>query len=329
MDTFMSNLSPEVGVVLQENISNIIIISMLATAIYNALETVLITFDFVKKYRVLYFWSMQASCWGILVHAVSTIICCTSQQSTLPTSVLFIVGWYAMVTGQAIVCYYRLRLVVLDASKVRWVLRMIVVNACILYVPMTVLFFGRMNGDHRFRRPAAILNRIQLVGFCAQESVISCVYMQEAIRNLICVARLRGHEQPQATAHLLGIGGFVFLLNILLLLTEYRLHFIQVSLQAVIYSIKLRLEFVLLYHLRTPMHADALGLLPGRRQGQSSSSDVNILNTITAPTTVALEVIRPSRGEAEGGQDPCHSQSSSTAEYHEALCDISHHPAEM
>jgi len=269
MDTFMANLSPVVGVVLHENISNIIVISMLATAIYNAMETIFVAFDIVRNYRSLYFWSMQASCCGILVHAVSAIICCTSQQSTLPASVLFIVGWYAMVTGQAVVCYSRLRLVVLDISKVRWVLRMIVVNACILHVPMTVLFLGSINGNPRFPRPVAIFNRIQLVGFCVQEGVISCVYIHEAMRNLICVARLRGQEQPQATAHLLGIGGFVFLLNILLLLTEYRLQFIQVSLQAVIYSIKLRLEFVLLYHLRTAMHADALGFPPGRIQGQS------------------------------------------------------------
>ncbi|KAJ5556691.1 hypothetical protein N7494_000606 [Penicillium frequentans] len=326
MDTFMANLSPEVGVVLQENISNIIIISMLATAIYNALEKVLITFDFVKNYRVLYFWSMQASCWGILVHAVVAIICCTSQQSTLPTFVLFIVGWYAMVTGQAVVSYSRLRLVVLDTSKVRWVLRMIVINACILHVPMTVLFFGSISGDFRFFRPAAIFNRIQLVGFCVQESVMSCVYMSEAMRNLICVARLRGREQPRATTHLFGIGGFVFLLNILLLLTEYRLHFIQISSQAVIYSIKLKLEFTLLFHLRTAMHADTLGFPPGRRQGQSSSSDAKFFNTTTSPTAIALQVIRPSRGEAVGDQDPCHSRSSSTAEYHETLHEILHRP---
>jgi hypothetical protein len=326
MDTFVANLSPEVGIVLQENISNIIVISILATAIYNAMETVLITFDIVKNYRTLYLWSIQASCWGILVHAVSAIICCTSQQSTLPTSVLFIAGWYVMVTGQAVVCYSRLRLVVLDISKVRWVLRMIVVNAGILHVPMTVLFFGSINGDPRFLRTAAIFNRIQLVGFCVQESVISCVYMSEAMRNLICVARLRGRGQPRATTHLLGIGGFVFLLNILLLLTEYRLHFIQISLQTMIYSIKLKLDFALLYHLRTAMHADALGFPPGRRQGQSSSH-ANLLNTATSPTAVALQVIRPSRGQAVGDQDPYHSRSSGTADYHEALCEISHHPA--
>lgn len=57
MDTFMTNLSPEVGIILQENISNIIVISMLATAMYNVMETVIITFDIVRKYRVLYFWS--------------------------------------------------------------------------------------------------------------------------------------------------------------------------------------------------------------------------------------------------------------------------------
>jgi hypothetical protein len=55
MDTFVANLSLEVGVVLKENILIIMIISMLLTAVYNALEMVFITFDIIKDYRALYF----------------------------------------------------------------------------------------------------------------------------------------------------------------------------------------------------------------------------------------------------------------------------------
>jgi hypothetical protein len=93
-------------------------------------------------------------------------------------------GWYAMVTGQAVVLYSRLRLV--DTSRVRWVLWMIVANVCILHVPMTLLFFVRISGDARYGRPAAIYNQIQLIGFCVYESIICCIYLYEAVQSLVC-----------------------------------------------------------------------------------------------------------------------------------------------
>ncbi|KAJ6090452.1 hypothetical protein N7486_009267 [Penicillium sp. IBT 16267x] len=103
MDTFMANLSSEVGVVLKEHIAIIMIISMLSTAAYNALETVFITFDIVKDHHTLYFWSMQVASWGILMHALPAIVCSVSQAPTLPISIPFVIGWYAMVTDQAVV----------------------------------------------------------------------------------------------------------------------------------------------------------------------------------------------------------------------------------
>ncbi|KAJ6110229.1 hypothetical protein N7486_002464 [Penicillium sp. IBT 16267x] len=308
MDTFMANLSSEVGVVLKENISIIMIISMLSTAAYNALETVFITFDIVKNHRALYFWSMQAASWGTLVHALPAIICCASQASTLPTSILFIIGWYAMVTGQAVILYSRLRLVVFDTSKVRWVLWMIFANVCILHIPMTILFFGRIGGDARLIKPAAIYNRIQLVGFCVQESVICCIYLYEVVHNLIKLAVTKA-VMP---THLLCVSGLVFALNILVLLTEYKLQFIQVGLQTVIYSIKLKLEFTLLYHLRAAMHSDPLVFPLDRMQHRWSSNNTHFLNMNPSPTSVALEVIGPSGADPAGGRDRCHSLSSGT-----------------
>ncbi|KAJ5706892.1 hypothetical protein N7488_006693 [Penicillium malachiteum] len=88
MDTFMANLSSEVGVVLKENISIIVIMSMLSTAAYNALETVLITFDVVKRHRALYFLSMQVASWTFLVHALPAIVC-----SCYAANVEFFLNW--------------------------------------------------------------------------------------------------------------------------------------------------------------------------------------------------------------------------------------------
>ena len=120
MDTVMANSPSEVGTILKENIAIIEIVSMFSVGVYNALETVFITFDIVKNYRSLYFWSLQVASWGILVHALPAMVCILSQAPKLPMSIPFLIGWYAMVTGQSVVLYSRLHLVVLDISKVRW-----------------------------------------------------------------------------------------------------------------------------------------------------------------------------------------------------------------
>lgn len=95
---------------------------MFSIGAYNALEAVFITFDIVKNYRSLYFWSMHVASWGILVHALPAMACFLSHAPSLPMSIPFLIGWYAMVTGKFAVLYSRLHLVALDVSKVRWVL---------------------------------------------------------------------------------------------------------------------------------------------------------------------------------------------------------------
>jgi uncharacterized membrane protein YesL len=58
-------------------------------------------------------------------------------------SVTFItIGWYAMVTGQSLVLYSRLHLVVRDKEKIKWVLWMIIVDVFLFHFPTTVLTFG-------------------------------------------------------------------------------------------------------------------------------------------------------------------------------------------
>ncbi|KAJ5040707.1 hypothetical protein NUH16_003187 [Penicillium rubens] len=220
MDTLMTSLPPNVGAILMENISIIQIVSMFSIGAYNALETAIVTFDSFKRYRGLYFWSMQFASWGILVHAIPAMARFISQASNLPTSIPFMIGWYAMVTGQAVVLYSRLHLVFSDMRKVRWVLWMIITNACILHIPMTVFFFGLNRGDARFARPAAIFDRIQ------STSAIT----------------IRGRDGRNAIIHLFCINILVVILNVLLLLAEYKLHYIQVSFKTVVYSVKLKPE---------------------------------------------------------------------------------------
>ena len=324
MDTAMANLPSEVGSILRENIAVIEIVSMFSIGAYNALETVFITFDIVKNYRGLYFWSMQVASWGILVHALPAMVCFLFQAPNLPMSIPFLIGWYAMVTGQAVVLYSRLHLVVLDISKVRWVLWMIIVNVCILHVPMTVLFLGLNNGNARFARPAAIYNWIQLAGFCIQDLVICGIYIYEAIRALKCIIRIRGRKGRKVIIHLLWVNVLVVVLNILLLLTEYKLHYIQVSFKTVVYSIKLKVEFSVLNRLRSLVHSPPLASPPDPMQQCRSSIDMNLFQTNLPRPIVALDVTVPSNTGPAGEVISCYSPSNSVLDYHETLREIAY-----
>jgi hypothetical protein len=58
-------------------------------------------------------------------------------------------GWITMVTGQSVVLYSRLHLVLRNPKVVRAVLWMIVVDAVMLHVSTTVVLFGSSYGDHQ------------------------------------------------------------------------------------------------------------------------------------------------------------------------------------
>jgi hypothetical protein len=300
MDTTITNLPPNVGAILIENISIIQIISMFSIGAYNALETGIAVFDSFTHYRGLYFWSMQVASWGILVHAIPAMIRFLSQSSNLAMSIPFILGWYAMVTGQAVVLYSRLNILAKTPWKLRWVLWMIVANFFLLHIPMTVLFYGLNSGESEFTRPAAIYDRIQVTGFCLQELVLSGVYIHQALETRRDKRDLHRRDDRKIIRHLLWINILVVVMNILLLVAEYKLHYIEVSLKTVVYSIKLKLEFMVLNRMRSLAYAPPPALacqMPEYAEQESNASLV--------------------------GRSRLHSRQQSNNESVHTLCDIS------
>jgi hypothetical protein len=209
-------------------------------------------------------------------------------------SIPFLIGWYGMVTGQSVVLYSRLHLVVLDVSQVRWVLWMIIANVCILHVPMTVLFLSLNHGKPRFARPAKIYNWIQLAGLCIQDLVICGIYIYEAIRALKGIIRIRGRKGRKVIIHLLWVNVLVVVLNILLLLTEYKLHYTQVGFKTVVYSIKSKLEFSVLNRLRLLVHSPALASPPDPMQQCRPSIDMNLFQTNFSQTNLQTSPVQSS-----------------------------------
>lgn len=154
---------------------------------------------------------------------------------------------------------------------------------------MTVFFFGLNRGDARFARPAAIFDRIQSTGFCIQDFVICSIYIYEAVRSFRIIITIRGRDGRNAIIHLFCINTLVVILNVLLLLAEYKLHYIQVSFKTVVYSIKLKLEFSVLNRLRLLTSTNPCVCQHGPEDSRRSN-DKNIFGMVFSRSVVAPDV---------------------------------------
>lgn len=107
---------------------------------FNTIELQLRIWLSFKRYAGLYFWSMFLSSWGCAIHALSFVFLdfkIITQANAV--GVMIGVSWWCMVTGQALVLYSRLHLVVRDKRRIRWVLIMIITNFWILHIPIMIL----------------------------------------------------------------------------------------------------------------------------------------------------------------------------------------------
>jgi hypothetical protein len=114
-----------------------------AIAWYNVIElNIMIWFRF-KRHKGMYFWSLCVSSWGIALHALAVLArFFVVWKNNMVSVTLVSIGWYCMVTGQSLVLYSRLHLVMRDTRKVRWVLYMIIVDVFLFHFPTTVLIYG-------------------------------------------------------------------------------------------------------------------------------------------------------------------------------------------
>ncbi|KAL9104467.1 MAG: hypothetical protein Q9187_008897 [Circinaria calcarea] len=227
-----------------------------AVAWYNVIELNIQVFLTFKRHRGLYFWSLIISSYGCVLHALGILLKLLQLTSNNFISVTILtVGWYAMVTGQAIVLYSRLHLVVRDHRVLRAVLLMIIIDAICLHIPTTVLTYAL-----NVRRPVDMIphslvgsfdkmERVQMTFFCIQEFIISGIYIYSTIRLLRPVYHGRTRR---VMMQLIWINLIIIGMDVVLLVMEYSSQYtIQATLKAMVYSIKLKLEFGVLNQLMT------------------------------------------------------------------------------
>ena len=222
-----------------------ILIAMLSISIYMAALVdlkALVTF----KRHTLYFWSLVVTSWGIIFHSLGVILkwfvgSCPWQVHTTFSSL----GWWGMVTGQSLVLYSRLHLVVRDQRILRAVLTMIILDFCLFQVPTTLQkFFSTEANAGVWLTVYHVYERIQLVVFTIQELIISIIYIHAAVTWL----------SPSGPEGLRPMKRFLVYLNVLCIALDIAIvcevstgqWVYEEASQSLAYAIKLTLEFAVL-----------------------------------------------------------------------------------
>ena len=260
-----------VGITGGVNVSLAILMTMgsfFAVALYNIIELNCIIFSTFKRRSGLYFWSFIFATWGIAPHAIGFILKFFNLVSLWPLPVALVaVGFVAMVTGQSLVLFSRLHLVVQDARRIRWILYMIIFTSTFVDIPLIVLAFGVNSPNSKsFLHPYTIFDKVQIAIFFAQEALISMVYIYETIRLLGSGGEIKRKPLQNLLAHLLLVNLVVLILDITLLGIQYAGDYeIQVAYKSAVYSIKLKIEFSVLNRL--------VGIIQNKNMAFGNQSD--------------------------------------------------------
>lgn len=180
------------------------------------------------------------------------------------------IGWAILITGQSIVLYSRLGLLLQSKKTLRNLLIFILVNGFVLYTTTTILHYGTYHPSAsiagRFLDGIHIMEKIQMTLFCIQEFYISALYIRE-VQRLSRVLE-RGGRGRRTMWELGVINVVIVVLDIALLALEYLgFSILEQVFKGVAYSYKLKMEFAILGKL-----VDVSGVGEGRHLDDPSNS---------------------------------------------------------
>ncbi|OLN92101.1 hypothetical protein CCHL11_01348 [Colletotrichum chlorophyti] len=237
------------------NRSEAMAIAGLATAgIYNAVEVYVLIFTTFRQRRGRYFWSMVVANTGIFVHAIASIIRYVRRSGNVIPGAFAIVAWCLMVTGQSVVLWSRLHLVVYNRTWIRLVLAVIVTNACALHVPMLAMWVlcwaTPPEVAARWLERYGVYERVSIVIFTLQETAITGIFARQGFFNLRPLFAFKTRAARLISWYLFVLFILVFVLDVGLVVLEYTNNFLfQTTSKPLVYSIKLKVEFTVLNKL--------------------------------------------------------------------------------
>lgn len=218
-------------------------------AFWSCLELLVLVYGTFKRRTGLYFWSIITTSAGLILQTTGYLLK-AFENSANPyfVTVLCKVGWISNVTGFSVVLWSRLHLVVSDPRILRGVLIMIIVNGLVLHTPIVVFEFGLMSRHReRFLQPMEIMERIQQAVFTLQEVIIGGLYIFHTVRFLDAGFATRTRK---VVALLISVQVLAISLDAGLTTFDFMNMFtLKCTLHPFVYSVKLKLEFIVLNQL--------------------------------------------------------------------------------
>ncbi|OHE93400.1 integral membrane protein [Colletotrichum orchidophilum] len=230
-------------------------IAALATiGIYNAVEIYVLIFSTFRQCRGRYFWSMIVANTGIFVHAIVSLIRYLCRGDTVVPGAFALLAWCAMVTGQSVVLWSRLHLVVYKRTSLRLVLALIVANGCAIHIPMVVLWVlcwaAPAQDQAGWLARYGVYEKVSIVVFALQETFITSIFAWQGFFSLKPLFTFKTRAARLMSWYLLGLFLLVLLLDVGLIVLEYTNNFVfQTTSKPLVYSIKLKVEFTVLNQL--------------------------------------------------------------------------------
>ena len=119
--------------------TSVIVTICSALSLYNAVELILLIFTTFNAYRGLYFWSLLVACCGIIPYTVGLLFEYFQLTPLAVGLTIDNIGWWTMITGQSVVLYSRLGIVLGRGHRkilkaVKW---MIIIDAVLFHVTTT------------------------------------------------------------------------------------------------------------------------------------------------------------------------------------------------
>ncbi|OAQ57480.1 hypothetical protein VFPPC_14989 [Pochonia chlamydosporia 170] len=225
---------------------------LLSISLYAVIELNCIILATFKTQKSLYFWSFVVATNGIAPYSIGTLLMNVLRSDNPALYVTLIaIGWVAMVTGQSLVLYSRLHLVVRSQLCLRIVLTMIIIDIFILHVPNIVLLYGsNIISSPGLIFAHGIYEKIQVTGFALQELIISGLYIKNSLAIFSVQDCLNDKATRKMRNHLIWVNVIIILLDIAIIFLEaVYLYDIETALRPFVYSVKLKMEFGILNRL--------------------------------------------------------------------------------
>lgn len=236
-------------------------------SLYNAIELLTLIFLTFKRRAGLYFWSILFASFGILPYCLGWLIVYFDLTHDYVGMVIETVGWILVISGQSVVLYSRLHLIMTDRKILRSVLVVIILNGITWvrsaisstqlsqltrtkHTTMTVLLFGSeyspRENRNGFNSVFNIAEKVSMSCFYLQELAISGIYIWKSIDIL----KTAFGNTRTMVYKLFAINIAIVVMDIALVIIELMDFYVwEQGIKLVTYSIKLKLEFAVLSEL--------------------------------------------------------------------------------